>query len=257
MNSTYRPLQTLSGILVFTQMISIFLMMTVVGTAAAAFGVRTVLDSYAEAEPSLALTADQSATLASKLVSPLNGIVELSTACWRVGMIATTISLLVLVIWTFRAHRNLTPLGVRGIKHHSGLTLLYWFLPFLNMVLPHLALREVWYGSDPSGLTMRRKSALSTPRFVGMHWIGFLFGYSWYPTVILVALLAGVVGFDAMGWFESYMDAGGWQHIYTWAIIASVAIVFMNYVGIFLVERITQMQTDRHRLFTARGGEQP
>ncbi len=250
--SAYRPIQNLSAILIFLQLISSFFMMTVIGLAIASFGTKSALERFSASRDSLDMSEPQLGIIEQTLLFPISKIEILALNCWKAGLIATTITLLVFVIWTMFGHRNITEIGARDIRHISALTFFYWFIPFLNMFLPHLALKELWHGSNPSGLTMRRKATSASPRIIGAHWLAFVLGFSWYPTIIVAVIILKMNGFNAFNWFDDYMASGGWRDIYKWAIITAVATVFMNITGVFLVNQISQMQNDRFHIHNAR-----
>ena len=170
---------------------------------------------------------------------------------WQIAIAISGVVMTMFAFWAFAAHRNLSKIGTRGVKHNSAVGILYWFIPVLNMFLPHMFLRETWRGSDPAGLTMRRKSNEASPRLVGLHWICFILGFSWYPTMVIAVLVLDRVGFDGVGWFETQLRGDGWRGIYTWAAVSGVSVVFMNFVGIFMVLQVNQMQSDRNKIFLA------
>ena len=49
-----------------------------------------------------------------------------------------------------RASRNLLTLNSRGQKHRPEWAVLHHFIPFFNLVMPGLVMREIFRGSDPS-----------------------------------------------------------------------------------------------------------
>ncbi len=252
MQNNFKSLQGFTGLLVFLNMISIFATMVVVGVAISTMGLRTILQSSSKKMSTIGLNAGQSEILDTLLLQPINKHIETTIWIWQIAIAISGGVMIMFVFWAFAAHRNLSEIGARGVKNNSGLGILYWFIPILNMFLPHLYLREIWRGSDPAGLTMRRKSNEASPRLVGLHWICFILGFSWYPTMVIAALSLDQIGFDSAGWFNSQLAGSGWRSIYTWAVVSGVSVVFMNFVGIFMVLQVNQMQSDRNKIFLAR-----
>ena len=252
MQNRYKTLQGFTGFLVFLHMISIFAMMVVVGVAISTMGLRAILQSSSEYFSTVGLNAGQSAILDRLLLQPIDKHIETTIWFWQIAIAISGGVMIMFVFWAFAAHRNLSEIGARGVKNNSAVGILYWFIPILNMFLPHIFLREIWHGSDPAGLTMRRKSNEASPRLVGLHWICFILGFSWYPTMVIAALSLDQLGFDSVGWFESQLSGRGWRSIYTWAVVSGMSVVFMNFVGIFLVLQVNQMQSDRNQIFLAR-----
>jgi hypothetical protein len=83
--------------------------------------------------------------------------------------------------WFHRVHKNLTALGGRELKYTPGWAVAGFLVPFLNLVRPLQVMREVWHGSDPSGLERDTGSSgpslrnqLATPALVGWWWALFL-----------------------------------------------------------------------------------
>lgn len=55
-------------------------------------------------------------------------------------------------VWLYRVHKNLIPLGhpKHSLQHSAGWAVGSFFVPFVNLVVPYRALKEVWVKSDPS-----------------------------------------------------------------------------------------------------------
>jgi hypothetical protein len=53
------------------------------------------------------------------------------------------------LLWQYRAHANLRALGVANLKFSPGWVVGWWFIPFANIVMPYLTVRELWKASDP------------------------------------------------------------------------------------------------------------
>ncbi len=83
--------------------------------------------------------------------------------------------------WFHRVHKNLPALGGRDLLYTPGWAVGGFFVPFLNLVRPFQVMREVWHGSDPSGVERDAGSSgpsmrnqLGTPALVGWWWALFL-----------------------------------------------------------------------------------
>jgi hypothetical protein len=81
-------------------------------------------------------------------------------------------TVVVFVIWFYRAHRNLERLGARDLTYTSGWAAGCWFVPFLNLVRPVQIAQEIWRHSDPNVLP--REDALFRPSgnstLIGFWW---------------------------------------------------------------------------------------
>lgn len=54
-------------------------------------------------------------------------------------------------MWIHRAYRNVMVLHNDELKYSPGWAVGWYFIPFANMVLPFLVMREIWKGSSPHG----------------------------------------------------------------------------------------------------------
>lgn len=50
--------------------------------------------------------------------------------------------------WFYRSNLNVHGFGVQGMRFKPGWTIGWYFVPFLNLVRPYQAMREVWQGSE-------------------------------------------------------------------------------------------------------------
>jgi heme/copper-type cytochrome/quinol oxidase subunit 2 len=58
--------------------------------------------------------------------------------------LALLASMVVFIIWFYRAYKNLHLLGVRTLNHTAGWAIGAWFVPFLNLGRPYVIMREIW-----------------------------------------------------------------------------------------------------------------
>jgi hypothetical protein len=97
----------------------------------------------------------------------------------QVGVYLGTI--VAFLMWFHRSHRNLSALGNDDLKYTPGWAIGGFFVPVLNLVRPVQVMREIWYGSAPSGYHRdtalddhAARNALPTPFLVGLWWALFL-----------------------------------------------------------------------------------
>ena len=65
------------------------------------------------------------------------------------GFMLAGLTIICFLTWEYRVHRNLEALGARGLKRKSRWAVIWYFVPFANLVMPYLVLREIWKGSNP------------------------------------------------------------------------------------------------------------
>jgi len=116
------------------------------------------------------VTAEEAAANDSRqqLISILQVVVSVGTA-------------IAFLMWFHRAYKNLPALGGRQLKYSPGWAVGGFFVPFLNLARPLQVMREVWHGSDPSGLERdllpegpALRNYLGTPTLMGWWWGLFL-----------------------------------------------------------------------------------
>jgi hypothetical protein len=77
-------------------------------------------------------------------------LLELGFALLQFAVIIATV--VVFCMWLYRAAHNLTALGNprQAIAHSPGWAVGSFFVPFVNLVVPYRATKEVWAKSDPA-----------------------------------------------------------------------------------------------------------
>src|SRR5579885_27683 len=70
-------------------------------------------------------------------------------------------ALIVFLAWVYRASRNARALGAEGMKYTPGWSVGWFFVPFANLVLPYLVMREIWQASRAEPGLEWRQSPIS------------------------------------------------------------------------------------------------
>ncbi|HEX8069739.1 MAG TPA: DUF4328 domain-containing protein [Pyrinomonadaceae bacterium] len=145
--------------------------------------------------------------------------------------IATVVAFL---MWLHRAHSNLRPLGAQRLEYTPGWAVGYFFIPFLNLVRPYQAVREVWRWSKP-GDEGAGVEGLSFTVATGAPLIG------WWWAFWLVSN-----GLSNLRW--RLVDEPGMQQAGAWlGLLDDIASIAAAALAIMLVRTIDQMQTERSR----------
>ena len=87
----------------------------------------------------------------------------------QLSSIGFLFSAVVVSIWIYRAHANLTFIGMEGLEFTPGWSVGWFFVPFANLVMPYRAMRELW---ERSGATSDIRWGSVLPSW----WGTFLFG---------------------------------------------------------------------------------
>jgi hypothetical protein len=95
----------------------------------------------------------------------------------RFGIYVLTI--IVFLIWIYRAHRNLYALRPTYLRFSPGWAVGWWFVPFANLVRPFQVMREIWWESDPDipqEQMFLTESLHGAPTYMGIWWALWLTG---------------------------------------------------------------------------------
>jgi Domain of unknown function (DUF4328) len=146
----------------------------------------------------------------------------------------------VYLMWVYHASKNLVVLNVKGIRNSPGGTVWAHLMPIANLVLPYLALQEIWRASDPDSLNGPR-SWQTTPASTLIRacwacgcfaWLLAALGAKWYSLGDHV--------------FAPFRDLGD-QQIGVWLYaLAYLTAIITGVLCILLIRGITQRQRDRH-----------
>ena len=155
------------------------------------------------------------------------------------------------LIWIYRAHRNLTALGGRELKYTPGWAVGSFLVPFVNLVRPMQVMREVWHGSDPSGIERDLSPAgpsirrhLGTPPLVVWWWTLFLLS-SFVGNSIVRMTFAQDQTLDQLQTFTSLR------------VLSDLIDIPSAVVAVLLVGQITRWQSDRRIAILRPLGETP
>jgi hypothetical protein len=130
-------------------------------------------------------------------------------------------------VWTYRSYKNLSAFGTGGLRMTPGWVIGYFFVPFLNLVRPYQAFKEIWQASGVTAVDTGRWSWTSAPIS---------------PIVIawwLLWLLKGISDNIASRFPENYGD----DIIYTrFTEVSHVISIAAAICAIFVVKGITARQ---------------
>jgi hypothetical protein len=96
-------------------------------------------------------------------------LMEGGVALLSLGIYIATI--VVFLMWIYRASGNLSAFGAPS-SYSSGWTIGSWFIPFVSLVVPYRATKELWNKSVPN--TGNMFSDLSPPAFFPIWWTFWL-----------------------------------------------------------------------------------
>jgi hypothetical protein len=161
------------------------------------------------------------------------GIVHLLT------YVATAI---VFVIWFYRAHANLEPLGAGHLTYSPGWAAGCWFVPILNLFRPLQIAQEIWRNSDPNTVPVED---LHLARPTNSALLGF-----WWALWIISNVIANIS--VRMAWAVNSPESLRAATIA--GMIAEVANIVAAILAVAVVISIDARQTARAEALRARAG---
>ena len=114
--------------------------------------------------PDTAIT-DDTADPVTIIIALMEGGVAL------LGVAVYIATIVVFLMWIYRANENLSAFGASS-SYSSGWTVGSWFIPFVSLVVPYRATKELWNKSVPN--TGNMFSDLSPPAFFPIWWTFWL-----------------------------------------------------------------------------------
>lgn len=243
----------LTILVVFSQLVSGMLALPVLGIVI--FGTLLIgpLELLRRNLPQADFSPAQLSFLDVSLFDPFAHALSVAFGLIAAALAASLIAMILLVIWAWRLHANLTKLGAKGIRFKSAFSIILWLIPVVNLILPYLFLKELWRGSDPAGLVERRLDHNEPGALLGVWWITFLASIGWIICTVLIYGLA-VKYLDtplpSVALLTQYKYGLATAIIGLW--MTATALVFVNFLGVILTTTLQEMQVDRYRLFMAR-----
>ena len=142
---------------------------TVLLTASAVLSLGSILLSALQfLFPQLALAEEE--INAPELI--VFGLLILGVGLIQIGVYIATI--VVFLMWLYRSYENLPSFGAHknSIQYSSGWAMGSFFIPFVNLIIPYRAVKELWTKSVPNRLEMF--SEPGPPGFFPMWWAAWL-----------------------------------------------------------------------------------
>jgi hypothetical protein len=145
----------------------------------------------------------------------------------------------VLLMWIYRATKNLRSLRAAGLSFTPGWAVGWFFVPFMNLFRPYQVVSEIWKASDPKVGTADDTSwkATTTSPIVGCWWALFLIS-NFIANIALRTVFSGIELSDLLNSTYAYMVSDGIDVIYV-------------LTAIFMVRRISQFQEAKNKLISS------
>jgi hypothetical protein len=146
--------------------------------------------------------------------------------------VAFIVTAVFFLIWIYRAHANLPWLGSRNLQYSPAWAIGGFFIPFVNLVLPFLVVREIWKASDPKRMDGHSWKDSQLSLLVLWWWILFL-----------VAGIAPLVVSIALGCADGRADLLNWTWVY---LVSDVLDIPAAILSILVVRGMVSRQDKKH-----------
>ena len=138
-------------------------------------------------------------------------------------------SLILFLIWFYRANANVRAMGADGLMGSPGLSVGWFFIPIAFLFMPYVVVRDTWKASAAP----RDWQGQPTPPLPGFWWAAFL-------TTYLVASFSFHLALDR---FDDALGA-----VAMLDLISNGAGVVANLLGAMLVQKIQALQVSPAQL---------
>ena len=148
---------------------------------------------------------------------------ELAQAFGILQLIVTLGSLILFLVWFYRANANARAMGADGLMGSPGLSVAWFFIPIAFLFMPFLVVRDTWKASAAP----RDWQGQPTPPLVGFWWAAMLATHLIASFSLRLSLSGDYEVVDAVG----AMD-----------LVANVFGIFANLLGVAVMNRIQNLQ---------------
>lgn len=154
----------------------------------------------------------------------------------------TVPTVVLFLMWTHRASRNLRPLGSHGQRFSPGWAVGWWFIPIMFFFRPYQVMAELWRGSNPDvypegGVDWKEGSVSAL--------------LAWWWGLWITSGLVGYVGFglgiDRVFDPDAILSSTALQ----WDLFSSALAIPAGVLAILVVLQITRRQEEKHKKLMA------
>ncbi len=133
-------------------------------------------------------------------------------------------SLVLFLVWFYRANANVRAMGADGLMGSPGLSVAWFFIPIAFLFMPFVVMRDTWKASE----SPRDWQGQPTNPLLGFWW-----------AAMLVTHLTASIAFRL--WLEG--DFGAIDAMWAFDLISSTAGIVANLLCIAVMQKIQALQT--------------
>ena len=91
-----------------------------------------------------------------------------------INLILLLTSIVVFLIWVYRAYDNLDKLGITRLSCTPGWAVGYWFVPIMSLFKPFIVMKEIWDETQGYVLPEEEKHTATKSYTVGIWWTFYI-----------------------------------------------------------------------------------
>jgi heme exporter protein D len=153
------------------------------------------------------------------------------------------------MMWVYRASKNARALGAEGMEYTPGWSVGWFFVPVASLIMPYLALKELWKASSPTPVGTWRQVGVSS--LLPVWWTVWILG-----AVTNFSSIDVLLGRKALTWYlRTFSGAqrtfpgvdwtGHLAEFFYGRLFADCVWIAVAVLTIVVVRRITRLQTAR------------
>ena len=145
-------------------------------------------------------------------------------ATFGIVQIVTSLgSLILFLVWFYRANANVRAMGADGLMGSPGLSVAWFFIPIAFLFMPFIVMRDTWKASE----SPRDWQGQPTNPLLGFWWAAFLVTHIAATIALRIAVEGDYDMLDALGVLNLISDATG---------------IVANLLGVAVMMRIQKLQ---------------
>lgn len=171
-----------------------------------------------------------------KDAGPLNPVLIAIGLTSIAGNLMSFLSMIAVLLWTYTAHANLRAAGLEGLNYSPAWATFSFFVPFVNLVVPFKAMRE-----------LANRSA-GEPEWFAESTVDVV--TSWWSCFVISAVVGAIVSFTMV------VDAlpGVWVTTPVWAVLGMTMFGQLLYAAAaFFIIKVVKMVTSNQLSGAAEG----
>lgn len=132
-----------------------------------------------------------------------------------VSSVAALCAAIFFFMWIYQAAKNVRSFGQGALEFTPGWCIGWWFIPFMSLVKPYQAMKEIWRASDPEAVKNGPTGWMTAPT------AGIL--PLWWAMYLIGGLIGGVVAVATMS--DPSSGGPGKMVGHLFSVVAAIAVV--------------------------------